>query len=74
MHNIAQIDIGELISVKEQRVDGVYRELESMLLTLSRFYLKTDPIRKDSEKLIWFGEKGALIVSIDQFRYIKIQS
>ena len=57
MHNIAQIDIGELISVKdtlcatlppEQRVDGVYRELEAMLLTLSKFYLETDTIQKES--------------------------
>ena len=73
MHNIAQIDIGELISVRdtlcatlppEQRVAGVYRELETMLLSLSKFYLETDPIRKDSEKLIWFGEKGAFKVSV----------
>ena len=41
----------------------MYRELESILLTLSKFYLETDPIRKDSEKLIWFGEKGAFKVS-----------
>ena len=73
MHNIAQIDIGELISVRdtlcatlppEQRVAGMYRELETLLLTLSKFYLETDPIRKDSEKLIWFGEKGAFKLAI----------
>jgi len=49
MQNISQIDIGELISVRdtlcatlpqEQRVAGVYRDLETMLLTLSKFYLE----------------------------------
>ena len=73
MHSIAQIDIGELISVRdtlcatlppEQRVAGVYRELEAMLLALSKFYLETDPKRKESERLIWFGEKGAFKVAI----------
>lgn len=61
MHKIAEIDIGELISLRdtlcanlppEQKVAGVYRELEAMLLALSKFYLETDPIRKESEKLI----------------------
>ena len=42
----------------------MYRELETMLLTLSKFFFKTDPIRKDSEKLIWFGEKGSFKVSV----------
>ena len=73
MHKIAEIDSGELISVRdtlcanlppEQKVAGVYRELEAMLLALSKFYLETDPIRKESEKLIWFGEKGAFKVAI----------
>lgn len=73
MQNISQIDIGELISVRdtlcatlpqEQRVAGVYRDLETMLLTLSKFYLETDPIRKESEKLVWFGEKGAFKVAV----------
>ena len=73
MHSIAEIDIGELISVKdtlcatlpqEQRVAGVYRELEAMLLALSKFYLQTDPKRKESERLIWFGVKGAFKVAI----------
>lgn len=73
MQNISQIDIGELISVKdtlcatlpqEQRVAGVHRDLETMLLTLSKFSLETDPIRKESEKLIWFGEKGAFKVVV----------
>ena len=69
MHNIPQVDIGELICVRdtlcttlppEKRVAGVYRELETMLLNLSKFYLEKDPIRKDSEKLIWFSEKDAI--------------
>ena len=68
-----KIDIGELISVRdtlcatlppEQKVAGVYRELEAMLLAQSKFYLKTDPIRKESEKLIWFGEKLQLGVMV----------
>ena len=49
---------------QEQRVAGVYRDLETMLLTLSKFYLETDPIRKESEKLVWFGEKGAFKVAV----------
>lgn len=40
------------------------RDLETMLLTLSKFYLETDPIRKESEKLVWFGEKGAFKVAV----------
>ena len=73
MHKIAEIDIGELISVRytlcatlppEQKVAGVYRDIEKMLLTLSKFYLETDPMRKDGEKLSWFGEKSAFKVAI----------
>ena len=40
------------------------RDLETMLLTLSKFYFETDPIRKESEKLVWFGEKGAFKVAV----------
>ena len=61
MHNIAQ-----LISVRDTLCATLppEEELETMLLTLSKFYLETDPIRKDNEKLIWFGEKGAFKVSV----------
>ena len=37
-----------------------------MLLTLSKFYLETDPIRKESEKLVWFGENGAFKVVVGE--------
>ena len=73
MHKIAEIDIGELISVRDtlcanlpldEKVVGVYRDLETMLLSLSKFYLESDPLRKESEKLTWFSEKGAFKVAI----------
>jgi hypothetical protein len=39
-------------------VNGVYRDLEQLVLALSKFYLETDSSRKD--KLTWFGEKEGL--------------
>lgn len=73
IHKIAEIHIGELISVREtlcatlppeQKVAGVYRGLEKMLLILSKFYLETDPMRKDDERLSWFSKKGAFNLAI----------
>ena len=64
MQRINSIDIGKLFSVREilcsnlpaeKRADGVYRDLESMLLSLEGFYLQIDPFRKEGEKLRWFG-------------------
>ena len=68
IHKIAEIDIGELISVREtlcatlppeQKVAGVYRDLEKMLLILSKFYLETDPMRKDDAFKVAIGGDGA---------------
>ena len=39
-------------------MNGVYRDLEQLVLALSKFYLETDSSRKD--KLTWFGEKEGL--------------
>ena len=39
----------------EKRVDGVYRDLESIPLSMAEFYLQTDPFRKEGKKLRWFG-------------------
>ena len=73
IHKIAENDIGGLISVREtlcptlppeQKVAGVYRDLEKMLLILSKFYLETDPMRKDDERLSWFGKTCAFKVAI----------
>lgn len=40
----------------------MYRELELIFFILSKFYFEIDFIWKDSEKLIWFGEKGVFKV------------
>ena len=42
---------------RDQQVDGVYRDLETMLILLSQFYFETDKFRKDNDKLNWFGQK-----------------
>ena len=68
IHKITEIDIGELISVREtlcatlppeQKVAGVYRDLEKMLLILSKFYLETDPMRKDDAFKVAIGGDDA---------------
>jgi hypothetical protein len=51
MKHIEKLDIGEIISLDtlcaglpfEHHVDGVYRDLENLLLSLCHFYFKTDP-------------------------------
>ena len=74
MHKIEEINVGETLSVREtlcttlprdQRVDGVYRDLETMLIMLSQFYFETNEFRKDNDKLNWFGHKeGSFKVAI----------
>ena len=74
MQRANSIDIGKPFSVREtlrsnlpaeKRVDGVYRDLESMLLSLAGFYLPTDPFRKEGEKIRWFGAaKGNFKVAL----------
>ena len=66
MSKVNSIDIGELLPVSdllsnalapEDRVDGKYRDLESLLLSLAKFYFDTDPYRKAEDKLRWFGSE-----------------
>ena len=74
MQKIQQINVGETMSVREilcttlprdEHVDGVYRDLETMLIMLSQFYFETDEFRKDNDKLNWFGNKeGSFKVAI----------
>ena len=73
MSKVNSIDIGELLPVSDllnvlpsaERVDGGYRDLESLLLCLAKFYLDTDPYRRVEDKLIWFGsEVGHFRVAI----------
>lgn len=74
MQKIEEINVGETILVREilcttlprdQQVDGVYRDLEIMLIMLSQFYFETDEFRKDNDKLNWFGQKeGSFKVAI----------
>lgn len=61
---INDINVGELFSVnemlcrdmpQEKKVNGVYRDLEDLLLSLAEFYLKIDSDRKQEDKLRWFG-------------------
>lgn len=56
---VNEIDIGELLSVRDLlcsdlpealKVDGVYRNLESMLLSLAQFYLEVDTFRKEDDR------------------------
>ena len=64
MHKIEEINVGKTLSVREtlcatlprdQQVDGVYRDLETMLITLSQFYFETNEFRKDNDKLNWLA-------------------
>ena len=74
MQKIQEINVGETMSVTEtlcttlprdQQADGVYRDLEILLIMLSRFYFETDEFRKDNDKLNWFGqEEGSFKVAI----------
>lgn len=66
INKIEELDMGDVISARDtlchdlpvdQRVDGVYRNLENFLLMLCKFYFETDKYRKDSDKLKWFGER-----------------
>ena len=66
MSKVNSIDIGELLPVSdllsnaltpEDRVDGKYRDLESLLLSLAKFYFDTDLYRKAEDKLRWFGSE-----------------
>ena len=71
---ITEIDVGEVHSVRDtlchdlppdQKVHGVYRNLENCLLMLAKFYFETDQFRKPGDKLVWFGEEeGAFKVAI----------
>lgn len=42
---------------KDEHVNGIYRDLETILIMLSQFYFQTDEFRKDNDKLNWFGSK-----------------
>ena len=74
MAKIDEIDLGELISIKEtlcaslsedQKIDGIYRKLENLVVMLSQFYFETDQFRQDTDKLVWFGgEEGEFRVAI----------
>ena len=74
MAKIDEIDLGELISINEtlcaslsedQKIDGIYRKLENLVVMLSQFYFETDQFRQDTDKLVWFGgEEGELRVAI----------
>ena len=63
MHIVNNVDIGELLPVanlcshlpSEDKVDGVYRNLETLLVSLAKFYLDTDCYRKPEDRLRWFG-------------------
>ena len=65
MHKNKAIDVGEIFSVRDtlcsplpndQKVDGVYRDLEVMLISLNQFYFDTERFRKN-DQLDWFSEK-----------------
>ncbi len=66
MSKVNSIDIGELLPVSDllsnalpsdDIVDGKYRDLESLLLSIAKFYFDTDPYRKAEDKLRWFGSE-----------------
>ena len=71
---IQEIDIGEIINLRDsicidlsedEQVDGVYRDLEQLLLALNKFYIQTNDFRKEDDKLVWFGQnKGSFKVAI----------
>jgi hypothetical protein len=61
---VNEVDIGELLSIgdtlcgdltEESKVDVVYRNLESMLLSLAKLYLEVDSLRKEDDRLTWLG-------------------
>ena len=72
LRRINEIDIGELHDVREtlcnglseeDKVDGKYRDLIQLLISMAKFYLKANKHRKD--KLNWFGEQeGAFKVAL----------
>lgn len=72
--NVNDINVGELLSVRdtlccdlpvEKKVDGVYRNLENLLVSLAEFYLTVDSYRKDEDRLTWFGgDKGEFKVAV----------
>jgi hypothetical protein len=64
VHIVNDIDIGELLPIanlcrhlpSEDKVDGVYRNLETLLVSLAKFYLDTNCYRKpERDRLRWFG-------------------
>lgn len=36
-------------------MDGVFRNLESMLVSVAQFYLELDTFRKEDDRLTWLG-------------------
>ena len=72
LRRINEIDIGELIDVREtlcngleeeDKVDGKFRDLLHLLISMASFYLTADKRRKD--KLNWFGkQEGAFKLAI----------
>ena len=70
-HIINNVDIGELIPVGnlckgiQMDVDGVYRNIETLLVLLAKFYLDTNCYRKPDGRLKWFGgEVGHFRVAV----------
>ena len=71
---INEINIGNLFSVRdtlcgdlpdELKVDGVYRNLEELLLSVAQFYLEVDSYRGEDDRLCWLGgEVGEFKVAI----------
>lgn len=73
MHIVRNIDIGELLPItnlcsdltSDDKVDGVYRNLETLLVSLAKFYLDTNCYRKQEDRLRWFGgEVGHFRVAV----------
>ena len=62
MHKNKAIDVGEIFSVRDTLCsplpndNGVYRDLEVMLISLNQFYFDTERFRKN-DQLDWFSEK-----------------
>ena len=63
---VQQLDIATIFVVQEticvdlpddEKVNGVFRHLEQVLLDLGKFYLVTDGFRSDDGKLERFGGK-----------------
>ncbi len=71
---VNEINIGNLFSVRdtlcgdlpdELKVDGVYRNLEELLLSVAQFYLEVDSYRGEDDRLCWLGgEVGEFKVAI----------